>query len=295
MDLSQHNARQHAAGPRSQGFQRYKAYLRHANKHDLLEKYIANWFQRRRRATTALSILDIGAGTGRLARAALDAGTDCGLSLRLVAIEPCGEAVAEMREALSGCVNMGQAVEIIEADFDDAARRPIGKFDLILASHVSYYFADLDRFVTDAMKMLNDGGETIFVATSTTIMQNSLYQTLFRALRWNSALPRTFESDGFLTFAENLEIALVKCNAAYRRTSLGSAVTFCPAEINETIREIESGGCGSVLEAMSFLWRYPETALLSMRGDWLALLHDYRKRDTPLSLNYEDMALQAQR
>jgi len=276
-------------------FRRYKAYVRHATKHDLLERYIAQWLDEKRATPKVLDVLDIGAGTGRLGAALLKAAKQRSVTVNLVAVEPCQSTALELRKTLSNYAVAGNTVSVRENVFEELESGFRGQFDLVLASHVSYYFADLASFVSDAIRATKDGGEVLFIGTSTTIMQNDVYQTLYRQLRRNTLLPRTLESDGFFTFGENLELELIDQNARFAKSSMSSTITFELDEIAATVRALEEGAPGPVLEAMAFLWRYPDAAMLTIREEWLDLLMRLLAAHTPLVLAYDDIALMASR
>lgn len=279
------------------GYKRYNSYIRHANKHDLLEVFLKDYITSRE-TKNRLSVLDIGAGTGRLTRLVLDVTMANSVPLNVVALEPCKSAVLEIRENVKDYMNESnnQKIEISATDFYSFREQTKKKFDLILLSHSSYYFEDVSMLLHNIMSMLKEKGECIFVATSVTIMQNRLYQTIYRKLRDLAYKQRTFDSDGFFTFAEHIELKLIAGNYRYSRDELDSSITFSLEEINEAITALENpddGQNGSILETMSFLWRYPVSALLAFRNDWLDLLRGHRKKEKPIVLIYKDIVLTA--
>jgi len=278
------------------GFRRYKAYVRHANKHDLLERLIHGIVRDRVGTVEQLDVLDVGAGSGRLTRAVVDSGQELGMPVRVVALEPCVAAAAEMRKT---CAVNGQEdvqIELREVGLEEQSRIASERFDLLIAAHVSYYFDDLDAFLSQLRSIAKPGGELLLVGTSVSIMQNRVYQTILRKLRSRDEFPRTFHMDGNFTFAEDIELALVRANLRYARSVLRSSIIFCPEDINQTLTSLRAPRpdcCGPVIQAMAFLWRYPCSALMAFREDWVALLEQYGARGASLVLDYEDLVYRA--
>lgn len=81
------------------------------------------------------SVLDVGAGTGRLAVPIARRGH------RVTAVEPSPEMAAEARAAAGGL-----PVEVIEGRWPEAAAT-VGRFDVALSAHVVYDVADIAPFL----------------------------------------------------------------------------------------------------------------------------------------------------
>jgi len=297
------------------GFERYKSYIKHANKHDFLEVFLTDYIKNRHEKhnkSPVLEVLDIGAGTGRLTKAVLNASRNYSVPLNVTTIEPCKSAVQEIKENLREFLQEDQKYIIGATDFYSFRKQTRKLFDLILILHSSYYFEDVSMLVSSVMNMLQERGECIFVATSTDIMQNSLYQTIYRKLGDRKNEPRTFDSDGFFTFAEHIELEIIKGNYSYSKNEVSSSIMFTLEDVDKTITTLEDVdktittlenvdeikaamgnkamvNCGPILEAMSFLWRYPVSALLTFQDDWLAMLKLHREKKEPIILNYKDI------
>ncbi|MGH2588055.1 MAG: class I SAM-dependent methyltransferase [Dehalococcoidia bacterium] len=90
----------------------------------------------RRLTDPGSTVLDVGAGAGRYARAIAPH------VRRVVAVEPNGALVADLRTdvAADGLTN----VEVVEARWEEA---DVGPADLVLCSHVLYPHAEIEAFV----------------------------------------------------------------------------------------------------------------------------------------------------
>lgn len=276
------------------GFRRYEDYINHGNKHDEIESFFIKMLPLFFKDYPQLKMLDIGAGMGRLTRQAIEIFQKSGISAQVVALEPSQSAakrfwtiIGEFKEH----VTLNKRHFLVDSHLDKEC------YDFILASHVCYYFEDKHAFVKQVMNSLSKNGTAFFIATSITIMQNILYQTILPRLRARGNLPRTFDSDGRMGFAEEIEYELFQQNIVFHRDVLPSHIIFSPDEMAQDLAIIEQGHDkgGPLLKAMSFLWQYPVAALLAERKSWIHLLREKIRLDLPIQLSYEDIVLTAQK
>lgn len=277
------------------GFGRYEDYIFHGDKHDALELYLSQNLPVLMKGKNHLRILDVGAGTGRLTRQLLNLFDTSGKVDEITALEPSSRAFKRFEENFRNCAS--RVVNLQNRPFLTGGRILDDPFDLIMAAHVCYYFKELDDFVSQVMGSLNESGHAVFVATSISILQNELYKTILPRLRNRQDLPRTFDSDGQMSFAENVECILFDQNLRFQCDILPSSITFSLDEMRQDVEFLntEDGNGGPVLKAMAFLWRYPVSALFSERDAWLAIFQEYIDSGQPLILSYEDMVLTARR
>jgi SAM-dependent methyltransferase len=278
--------------PLEAGFLRYQDYLIHGDKHDVLERHLAQHLPGLLKAKQSVRMLDIGVGTGMLTRFMVQLLDQSGIKVEIVALEPSRRAGKCFKETMG---NLIKRVDLQLRPFTIGADLDPIPYDLVLASHVCYYFEDKEAFVEQVMNSIRDGGFAIFVATSISIMQNPLYQTILQRLREKEELPRTFASDGSMSFVEEIENVLFDKNVMFEREVLPSHITFSVEEIAQEMRNLKSDGqeLGPVLKAISFLWRYPPSALLSEQKNWQQIFMDHINRTEPLTLLYEDIAIYA--
>jgi len=274
------------------GFRRYQDYILHGDKHDVLESHFRDVLPGLVSRKKTFHVLDIGVGTGRLTKLVYQILDAEGLAPKLVALEPSDVAAAEFAKTLG---RLTSKISFQRSSFIVGTPLDHSRFDLVLAAHVWYYFDDKEGFVQQIMSLLKAGGHAIFVATSISVLQNPLYQTILPLLRAKDDLPRTFESDGTTGFAEEIEHVLFENNIVYRRVVLPSRIVFSRSEIEEDLRLIESGSQegGPIIKAMSFLWQYPPAALLTETGAWRQVFMECLEQAKPISLFYQDIVLYA--
>lgn len=274
------------------GFRRYEDYITHGDKHDVLEHHLVDRLPQLFAGRERIRMLDIGAGTGRLTWQVSRLFGQAGIQVEIVALEPCRRAKQRFLDSHGDLANQ---VTLQERAFSIGAPLDRPPYDLIMASHVCYYFEDKGAFVQRVMNSLAEGGHALFVGTSISILQNDLYRTILPRLRTRPDLSRTFDSDGRMDFAEEIECSLFDQNIVFRRDVLPSHIAFSLAEISLDLEAIEAGNAegGPVLKALSFLWRFSVTSLLAERDAWRALFRQQMRLGQPLSLNYEDIVLTA--
>ncbi|PHR26162.1 MAG: hypothetical protein COA36_12795 [Desulfotalea sp.] len=274
------------------GFSRYLDYLTHGDKHDALDLYLHQRLPSLFDGREHLRILDIGVGTGRLTRQLLQLFEKLGIAIEIVALEPSSRARKQCLQTLG---ELQKHVTLEERPFLIGAPLDRVPYDFIMASHVCYYFEDKNSFVQQIMNSLKEGGVALIIGTSHTILQNELYHTILPRLRGKPKLHRTFDSDGRMDFAEEVEFALFEENVVFHRDVLPSRITFTLTELEKNMVAFEKGDIegGPILNALSFLWRFSVSALLTEEPIWRSLFNKQISLGQPLSLLYEDIVLTA--
>lgn len=279
--------------PLESGFRRYEDYVTYGDKHDVLEQHFKERIPELLANRRKLRMLDIGAGMGRLTKLFVHLSERLAIKAEINVLEPSHRARVRFEETLGGDL---QYVNLRPQHFTIGAPLDPEPYDLILAAHVCYYFEDKSVFVQQMMNSLSQDGIAIVVATSISILQNPIYQTILARLRSREDLPRTFASDGKMGFAEEIEYALFDQNIVYTRDVLLSHVSFSPVEMARELDVlVTSNGvlAGPLLKVIAFLWQYETASLLTETVAWQKLFKDYVERQIPLIIDYADIVLYA--
>ncbi|HOT04565.1 MAG TPA: class I SAM-dependent methyltransferase [Methanolinea sp.] len=155
-----------------------------------------------------LSMLDIGAGTGKFARSFIE---QCRVPvLGYTAIEPSGDHVAQIRQNMAG---IPVEKEII-CDYFTPATGFGRSFDLVLLSHCTYCFMpDPEPYLLHALELVNDSGTAVIYHGSPT---NFCY---ILNLLWRDILPAERVTDPTFT-SWNVRDILERHNIPHEVTCL---------------------------------------------------------------------------
>jgi len=106
-------------------------------------------------------------------------------------------------------------VKIINTDFEEKVFN--GKFDLIILSHVVYYFLDLEKAIEKAIRLLKQNGKAIFVVNGT---ENNY-----------GKLKKAFAEIADITFTFTYDLLLKKLrNFLYEEYTLETHIDFDSSE-----------------------------------------------------------------
>ena len=233
-----------------------------------------------------IKILDIGGGTGWIDNRILQFSEEQQKEIQITILEPAENAAHDLYGRFEGFEN----VHILEERFEDWDKEKNECFDIVIASHVMYYFRDRKNFVERCLARVNAGGMLVIVAVSISILQNDIYQTILPAFRRQSNLPRTDVYDGDFGFAEEIEHILFSLNQVFTLKVLPSKL-FLPAS---TVLSALSGlGSEEVVEqdlftTFSFLWHFPPEVLAGQIELWRDFLEPLVRQHAGLNINYED-------
>lgn len=272
-----------------EGYSRYIHYLRHADKLDSLTPVVASSFTERFAGRSdTIRAVDVGTGSGRIIAGLLDATRVAGVGVEVTAIERSPEAAHELRMKFAS----EPRVTVIEGEFPLRKVITEEQADFLLASHVMYYFRNMEEFVRSCFDAVRPGGCAVFVAASQSILDNPIYQLVLPTfLRLNTK--RTVDTDGGFSFAEDLVPALLSLGVVPVTQTLASTISFSPGNLQEA-RDFLNNDRGSesdLIRTFSFLWRYPEEFLASQPLPWLRFLEPLVASGQGLRLNYEDKIL----
>lgn len=273
------------------GYERYLDYIRFADKTDVLAQYLrAEIYPAVQERSRPLKVLDIGGGTGRILSSLLLFARERGCEVQATVLEPAENAAQILIEQFSDC----SSVEVVINRFEHWIIDNQVSFDLVIASHVMYYFHDRRRFVEDCLARVSAGGKLVLVATSLTILANELYQRILPTFLRRADLPRTDQFDGAFGFVEELELALFSLGRLYTASILPSRLAF-PAELVraafEALRLARGAADQDLFKVLSFLWHYPSEILVDETEPWLEYLQPIVQASLGLQLTYEDKVI----
>lgn len=246
-------------------YENYARFLAFTDKHeheaDALSSALPNWVAPAGR----LEVIDVGAGSGRLAAVLLRLFGNREADLALTLLEPAGHAARALRSSYRTdprlTVEKSSIQEYLEATPDAA-------FDLVLASHVNYYFEDRAAFFEAMLSLVRPGGTLCCISGAISLLHHSFYREL-GALVWQMpGVDRSFGLDGYGACAEELE--LIAFQEGYTFTTLRSpaSLTFAADDIRRAtmaLRSLESTMADPVCRCFGFLLRVPVEAIFRAR------------------------------
>jgi SAM-dependent methyltransferase len=121
----------------------YKQIVENSNEKTRLANFIKNTFLQQK----IEALLEIGMGIEPIFSNILS--------------EKVGRYVIIEKESVSAAIKIPPNVQIVEGDFEN--KQIEDNFDLIILSHVIYYFLDLESAIQRAFRLLNEKGKLIFI------------------------------------------------------------------------------------------------------------------------------------
>lgn len=272
-------------------YENYAHFLTFTDKHeheaDALTSALPSWLE----PTGRLETIDVGAGSGRLAAVLLRLFGDRGADLSMTLLEPAGQAARAMRETYRAeprvVVEEHSVQDFMESRADAA-------FDLVLASHVNYYFEDRSAFFEALLSLVRPGGTLCCISGAISLLQHPFYRDLGPRV-WNTpGVDRSFGLDGYGACAEELE--LIAFQAGYVFTTLRSpaSLTCRAADVRRALaalRSLETAMADSVCRCFGFLLRVPVEAIFRARKDVLEFCQDHHLDKRGLRIECEDKVL----
>jgi len=204
----------------------YSRFLAFTDKHDheatALAAALPLWISPGDKVTA----IDVGAGSGRLAR------TLCGVygcdsdDFSLTLLEPATKAAEALEQEFAGQRGVTVACQSLQELASSSVRT---KHSLVLASHVNYYFQDREEFFDTVVELLQPGGVLCCISGSISLIDHPFYRELGPAIWQMPGAERSFGLDGYGSCAEELE--LVAFNRGHAFHSIRSPASLvCTAE-----------------------------------------------------------------
>lgn len=272
-------------------YENYSRFLTFTDKHeheaDALASALPIWVG----STGKLRAIDIGAGSGRLASVLLRLFGERGEDLSITLLEPAGQAASAMRSAHQD----DPRVVVEEHSVQDYLESNAGvAFDLVLASHVNYYFEDRSSFFEAMLGLVRPGGTLCCISGAIALLDHPFYQEL-GSLVWRSpGVDRSFGLDGYGACAEELELIAFQHGYVFTAYRSPASLMFGVEDIRRAmaaLSSLESAMEDSVCRCFGFLLRVPVEAIFRARKHVLAFCHDHQLDKNGLRIECEDKVL----
>jgi SAM-dependent methyltransferase len=272
-------------------YENYAHFLTFTDKHeheaDALALALPDWVE----SSGRLKAIDIGAGSGRLATVLMRLFGQRGVDLSVTLLEPAGQAARAMREAHRD----DPRVEVEERSVQDYLEsRPSEVFDLVLASHVNYYFEDRSAFFAAMLSMVRPGGTLCCISGAISLLHHPFYRDL-GPLVWRSpGVDRSFGLDGYGACAEELELIAFQEGYVFTTYRSPASLTCRADDVRRAIvalRSLETAMADSVCRCFGFLLRVPVEAIFRARQHVVGFCQDHQLDKTGLRIECEDKVL----
>lgn len=231
----------------------YFTYLQFTDKHQSethsLENLLPEWVGDRR----CLKALDIGAGSGRLARTVYDIGVKAE-DFSLTLLEPAIVAAENLRKDFQH----DDRVVVLEQSLQEMLSANDDLFDFILASHVSYYFEDRDEFFNSLCNLLAPGGVLCLISGSISLLNHPLYRELMPRVLDYGAGERTFDLNGYGSCAEELQLIGFNNGRILSTIRVPASMSFSASQIEQAVKALKDRDeCfnNDLCKSLGFLWR----------------------------------------
>lgn len=214
----------------------YLTYLEFTNKHAAESKSLATELPKWVNSSSDLSVLDIGSGTGRLAHTVRDLYGDS-RAFSMTLIEPAMSAVANIRANFS----YDKRIQIHQTSFQSYLESsPTRRFNLVLASHVAYYFDDRAELLRAMISQVAPGGVLCCVAGSISLLQHHLYKELMQQIMNDPSINRSFGLDGYGACAEELELIGFNEGYIFDSIEIPGRMTFTSEQVSNGATALQS-------------------------------------------------------
>lgn len=271
-----------------QNYQRYVGFTdKHAQETSALQIELPKWVT----AKQQVSVIDVGAGSGRLATTLhqLYGDTDEGFSLTL--LEPAPQAAEALRKTFTNDSRVDVSCESLQEYMEGV---PARRHSLVLASHVNYYFEDRHEFFQAMLRLLLPGGVLCCISGSISLLQHPFYLELGQAIWAQSGVERSFGLDGYGSCAEELELIAFHHGYAFESTSSEAALVFTPTQVQDAIQALNSlDTCAGndVCSCFAFLLRVPVDAIFRARQHVREFVSKYAGDQVGIRIKCEDKVL----
>lgn len=243
----------------------YLAYLGFSNKLAAESTSLATELPKWVKNPTELSVLDIGAGTGRLAQTVLDLYGSSTSRFSMTLLEPAVSAAQDMHAQFAA----DKRIEVHQTSFqsflESGQKR---QFSLVLAADVAYYFRDRDKFFRALLSLVAPGGVLCCIVGSISLFHHSLYRELLQAILLDPSVERSFGLDGYGACAEELELIAFNEGYIFDSTDVPANLLFTPEQIQQGANALQNKAeCFSnrFCISLGFLFRIPISVIFAKR------------------------------
>lgn len=273
-------------------YEEYANFLKFTDKHDhevnSLEALLPGWLSR----TNTLSVLDVGAGSGRLATVLQRVLSNLsGSSYSLTLLEPAQQAANALRVAFAG----DRRVEVDARSLQQYVETPrFRSHDLVLASHVNYYFKDRTAFFEALLDLVRPGGTLCCISGAISLLEHPFYRDLGPQIWRTPGVERSFGLDGYGACAEELELIAFEHGYVFASTRSPASLNCGPEAILlavQALRSVESCRLDPICRCFGFLLRVPVDAIYRARQHVLAFIASNQLDQAGLRIDCEDKVM----
>lgn len=243
----------------------YLTYLQFTDKHtcetESLSTLLPTWLGKRNKLAT----LDVGAGNGRLAQTIYDLYGKSSEQFTMMLLEPALAA----SEKLEARFAHDERISIVSQSLQDfTANGQEGRYDLVLASHVCYYFEDRIALFKSLCRLVAPGGVLCCIAGSISLVEHPIYQELLPQILADSSIERSFGLDGYGSCAEELQLISFCNDHLLSSISVPASMSFSSEQILQAAQALGSLATtmdNDLCKCLGFLWRIPIEAVYRKR------------------------------
>jgi SAM-dependent methyltransferase len=269
-------------------YENYSRFLTFTDKHDqeatALTTELPKWVV----PGGTISAVDVGSGSGRLAKTLHRIYSTAGGEFSLTLLEPAVRAAEALDEAFAGDLNVIVACQSLQ----EYLGPPQGaKHSLVLASHVNYYFEDRRQFFDAMLDLLQPGGVLCCISGAISLLAHPFYVELGAGLWQLPGTERSFGLDGYGSCAEELELIAFNGGHAFHTFRSPASLSCSATQVRSAIKALNSlDACinDELCRCFGFLLRAPVDVIFRGRHQVREFLVRHRADQLGMRIECED-------
>ena len=269
-------------------YDNYRRFLSFTDKHDHEATALATELPKWVTPGGAVSAIDVGSGSGRLAQTIHRVYSAAGGQFSLTLLEPAVHAAEALDEAFATDPRVSVACQSLQ---EYLGPPQVAKHSLVLASHVNYYFEDRREFFLSMLDLLQPGGVLCCISGSLSLIEHPFYTELGPQVWQSLGTERSFGLDGYGSCAEELELIAFNSGHAFRTLRSPASLSCSASQIRAATEALSSlNTCieDEVCRCFGFLLRVPVEAIFRARRHVRAFLSHYQAEQLGMRIECED-------
>ena len=266
----------------------YSRFLAFTDKHDHEATALAEALPLWLAPGDNVTAIDVGAGSGRLARSL------CGIygggpgDFSLTLLEPATKAAETLEREFANQRGVTVACQSLQ-ELASSSRRT--KHSLVLASHVNYYFRDREEFFDIMLELLQPGGVLCCISGSISLIDHPFYRELGPAIWQMPGAERSFGLDGYGSCAEEMELVAFNRGHAFHSIRSPASLVCTAEQVQRALKALTSlDKCmeDDLCRCFGFLLRVPVEVIFRARQRVRDFLGRRGAAETGMRIDCED-------